>query len=143
MRPMFAILIDAVRCFQRNFEVHHPDSRQEFREAQLWIFDDTGNGPFSFEEVCYTLGIGVSAAGLISGSGSYVHLAEADRISIEVAGYERLRLFPAPEREPSFNAVTARSSRSFSLLDLQRFSECPNVTSFVSIGNPASLATIL
>jgi hypothetical protein len=57
MRLMAGILIDAVRCFQRNFAAHHPDRRQEFREAQFWIFDDMGTGPFAFEEVCNTLGI--------------------------------------------------------------------------------------
>jgi hypothetical protein len=57
MRLMTGLLIDAVRCFQRTFEAHHPDRRQEFREAQLWIFDDMGTGPFSFEHVCDTLGI--------------------------------------------------------------------------------------
>jgi hypothetical protein len=57
MRLMAGIVIDAVRCFQRNFEAHHPSRRQELREAQFWIFDDRGNGPFSFEEVCNTLGV--------------------------------------------------------------------------------------
>ena len=52
MRLMAGILIDAVRCFQRNFEAGSSDRRREFREAQFWIFDDKGNGPFSFQCVC-------------------------------------------------------------------------------------------
>ncbi len=52
---MAGILIDAVRCFQRNFEAHHASKRQEFREAEFWIFDDKGNGPFSFQCVCDSL----------------------------------------------------------------------------------------
>jgi hypothetical protein len=56
MRLMAGILIDAVRCFQRNF-TRHPNRRQEFREAQFWIFDDKGNGPFSFQHVCDLLEI--------------------------------------------------------------------------------------
>jgi hypothetical protein len=55
MRPMAGILIDAVRCFQNNFEARHPSRRQEFREARLWIFDDRGTGPFSFRSVCDSL----------------------------------------------------------------------------------------
>src|SRR6202035_2415415 len=55
MRLMAVILIDAVRCFQRNFEARHPNRRQQFREAQSWIFDDRGNGPFSFQCVCDSL----------------------------------------------------------------------------------------
>jgi len=55
MRLMAGILIDAVRCFQNNFEARHPSRRQEFREARLWIFDDRGTGPFSFRSVCDSL----------------------------------------------------------------------------------------
>jgi hypothetical protein len=57
MRLMAGILIDAVRCFQRNFEARGSDRRQEFREAQFWIFDDKANGPFSFQCVCESLEI--------------------------------------------------------------------------------------
>ena len=56
-RLMAGILIDAVRCFQRNFEARGSDRRQEFREAQFWIFDDKGDGPFSFQCVCDSLEI--------------------------------------------------------------------------------------
>ena len=55
MRLMAGILIDAVRCFQNNFEASHPGGRQKFREARLWIFDDEGGGPFSFRSVCDSL----------------------------------------------------------------------------------------
>jgi hypothetical protein len=57
MRLMAGILIDAVRCFQRSFEAPGSDRRQEFREAQFWIFDDKANGPFSFQCVCESLEI--------------------------------------------------------------------------------------
>jgi hypothetical protein len=55
MRLMAGILIDAVRCFQSNFEARHPSKRQEFWETRLWIFDDRGTGPFSFRSVCDSL----------------------------------------------------------------------------------------
>jgi len=55
MRLMAGILIDAVRCFQSNFEASHAGGRQKFREARLWIFDDEGGGPFSFRSVCDSL----------------------------------------------------------------------------------------
>ena len=58
MRLMSAILIDAVRCFKRNFEAHNPSRQRKFRKAQSWIFDDIENEPLAFEEVCDTLGIG-------------------------------------------------------------------------------------
>ena len=61
MRLMAGILIDAVRCLQRNFEARLPSRRQEFREAHLWIFDDKGIGPFSFQSVCESLHIDPAA----------------------------------------------------------------------------------
>src|SRR5271155_1434565 len=57
MRLMAGILIDAVRCFQRNYGAGESNRRQEFREAKSWIFDDLGDGPFSFLEVCNWLEI--------------------------------------------------------------------------------------
>jgi hypothetical protein len=57
LRLMDAVLVDAVRCFRRNFEARHRDGRQEFREAQFWIFHDKRSGPFSFEDVCDALGV--------------------------------------------------------------------------------------
>jgi hypothetical protein len=57
LRLMAGILVDAVRCFQRNFEARQPYKRQEFREARFWIFHDKENGPFSFKDVCEALEI--------------------------------------------------------------------------------------
>ena len=57
LRLMAAVLSDAMRCFQRNFAARHTHGRREFREAQFWIFEDKGTGPFSFEDVCDALGI--------------------------------------------------------------------------------------
>ena len=57
LRLMASILIDAVRCFQRNFDARQPYRRQEFREARFWIFHDQGKGPFSFDDVCLALDI--------------------------------------------------------------------------------------
>jgi hypothetical protein len=59
LRLMAGILIDATRCFQRNFEASDAKRRGEFRETEFWIFHDKGNddGPFSFEVVCAALEI--------------------------------------------------------------------------------------
>ena len=53
-RLMAGILIDAVRSFQRNLEARSSDRRQEFREAQFWVFDDKGN--FFFPECMRLVG---------------------------------------------------------------------------------------
>jgi hypothetical protein len=57
LRLMHAVLVDALRCFQRNFETRHRPGQQQFKEAQFWIFQDKGSGPFSFEDVCDVLGV--------------------------------------------------------------------------------------
>ena len=57
-RLMFAILMDAVRCFQTNLNARAMAKRRMFWEAKYWIFEEKGNGPFSFENVCGALEIG-------------------------------------------------------------------------------------
>jgi|SRR5271155_2049384 len=57
LRLMAGVLIDAVRCCQRNFEARETKRSAEFREADFWIFHDKGDGPFSFENVCAALEI--------------------------------------------------------------------------------------
>jgi len=54
---MHAILIDAVRCYQVNFDARRPSKKQEFSEARGWLFHDEDNGPFSFRKVCDELEI--------------------------------------------------------------------------------------
>jgi hypothetical protein len=57
MRLMGGVLADAVRSFQRNFDAQTASRREEFREAQHWIFHAKSDGPFSFEDVCEALDI--------------------------------------------------------------------------------------
>src|SRR5580704_8370093 len=51
-RLAFAVLLDAVHVFQANFQAQR-NRRREFAEAQEWLFGPQGDGPFSFENVCY------------------------------------------------------------------------------------------
>src|ERR1700692_1814547 len=57
LRLMAGVLIEGVRCFQRNFQARDAKRRREFRDAEFWIFHDQGDGPFSFEDVCSALEI--------------------------------------------------------------------------------------
>jgi hypothetical protein len=57
LRLMAGILIDALRCFQRNCDARDAKRRAEFGEAEVWIFHHKGDGPFSFENVCAALQI--------------------------------------------------------------------------------------
>ena len=57
MRLMHAILIDAVRCYQVNFDARSPSNKQQFSEARGWLFHNEGSGPFSLRKVCDALEI--------------------------------------------------------------------------------------
>ncbi len=56
-RLMHAILIDAVRCYEVNFDARRPSKKQQFSEAQGWLFHDEDSGPFSLRKVCDALEI--------------------------------------------------------------------------------------
>ena len=52
-RLMHAILIDAVRCYQMNFDACCLLKKQQFSEARGWLFHDEDSGP-SRSERCAT-----------------------------------------------------------------------------------------
>ncbi|MGH7865947.1 MAG: hypothetical protein ACREQB_13225 [Candidatus Binataceae bacterium] len=54
---MMAILEDALRCFQNHADAKVGSRRRLFQEAEHWLCGEGGEGPFSFETVCETLGI--------------------------------------------------------------------------------------
>ncbi len=54
---MMAILEDALRCFQNHVDAKSGSRKRLFNEAETWLYSDGGEGPFSFEMVCDTLGI--------------------------------------------------------------------------------------
>jgi hypothetical protein len=56
-RLMMAVLEDALRCFQNNSNAATGPRKRLFAEAEQWLCGETGDGPFSFDTVCETLGI--------------------------------------------------------------------------------------
>src|SRR6202035_4615867 len=56
-RLMMAVLEDALRCFQNNADAKSGQRKRLFAEAEHWLCGEGGDGPFSFEIVCETLGI--------------------------------------------------------------------------------------
>lgn len=56
-RLMFAVLADAVRCFQTYADARSRAGRRMFGEAEWWIWDRHSEGPFTFQAICETLGI--------------------------------------------------------------------------------------
>ena len=59
-RLALAVLVDAVRVFQTDFGALRPARKRQFNEAQEWLFGPQGDGPFSFENVCYLLDVAPS-----------------------------------------------------------------------------------
>lgn len=48
-----AVLMDALHVFQTNFGARTTKGIRHFNEAREWLLGPPGNGPFSFENVCY------------------------------------------------------------------------------------------
>jgi hypothetical protein len=56
-RLMFAVLNEAVRCYQNNVGVQRPHAQYLLAEVKEWLFRLPGDGPFSFESICEVLEI--------------------------------------------------------------------------------------
>ncbi len=55
---MFAVLEDAITCFQVHFAARDKKKTRLFREAEKWILlQEKSNWPFSFDNVCENLGL--------------------------------------------------------------------------------------
>ncbi len=59
-RLMFAVLTDAIECFQKYFNAESRRCRTLFGEASKWIESTDSTWPFSFEQICQTLNISPS-----------------------------------------------------------------------------------
>jgi len=51
-RLMFAVLTDAVECFQKHVDAKSRSRRSLFKEAEAWFASPESLRPFSFEYVC-------------------------------------------------------------------------------------------
>jgi hypothetical protein len=59
-RLMLAVLEDAMRCYQTCANSRSRAQRRLFVEAEGWLMDRRGDGPFAFDTVCEALGINAS-----------------------------------------------------------------------------------
>lgn len=102
-RLMMAVLEDALRCFQNNSDAKSGPRKRLFTEAEQWLCGEDGDGPFSFETVCETLGIepGFLRAGLREWRGQQLAGVSARRLA---------RRSPVV-RSGKISAPTRRSSR--------------------------------
>jgi hypothetical protein len=53
---MFAVLDDAIRCFQDNHSARCGGSKLLFDRARIWIFEVSTDWVFGFENICSVLG---------------------------------------------------------------------------------------
>lgn len=56
-RLMLAVLEDAIACMQKYFLAQKTKEKRLFRDAQEWILVKDSDWPFSFENICFHLGI--------------------------------------------------------------------------------------
>lgn len=56
-RLMLAVLEDALATFRRGIHSLCPTERQCFREVEHWLRSGDNESPFSFECICWTLGM--------------------------------------------------------------------------------------
>ena len=56
-RLMLAVLEDALATFRRGINSLIPAERQCFREVETWLRSNDCESPFSFECICWTLGM--------------------------------------------------------------------------------------
>lgn len=56
-RLMFAVLEDAIRCYQDNFISRSGKKKRHFEEVREWMLSEDGDWVFSFENVCDVLGV--------------------------------------------------------------------------------------
>ena len=54
---MFAVLTDAIECFQKYHGANAHRHRRLFSEAEAWISTRNSAWPYSFENICETLNI--------------------------------------------------------------------------------------
>jgi len=54
---MFAVLTDAIECFQKYLGATSRRNRNLFAEADAWINNREASGPFCFEHICEALNI--------------------------------------------------------------------------------------
>ncbi len=52
-RLSFAVLEDAISCFQKYVDAKGGKEKKLYDDAKSWIFDQNGDWPFSFENVCH------------------------------------------------------------------------------------------
>ena len=67
IKLMFAVLSDAIECFQRYIDAKNRRCRKIFAEAETWILCLENQGLFSFEQICEALHLSPSyiRAGLL------------------------------------------------------------------------------
>jgi hypothetical protein len=72
-RLMFAVLSDAVECFQRYRGAGNPTQRKLSNDAETWIRSEDAKWPYSFERICESLNIDASylRAGLMRWRATY------------------------------------------------------------------------
>jgi hypothetical protein len=57
MMLMFAVLEDAVSCFQKFSSATSRRGKKLFREAESWLMSENNDGLYTFDNICEVLGL--------------------------------------------------------------------------------------
>ena len=103
---MFAVLTDAIECFQRYASATDAKSRALYNDAAAWISKRDTASIFSFENICETLRLNPSylRLGLIQWRNKRVHRKPGSKRLREPLRYQyrvrhrRVSLYERPER---------------------------------------------
>lgn len=87
---MFAVLADAIECLQRYANATDRKDRALHDDAAAWISDRDAASPFSFENICETLGVNSSylRSGLMQYPNKRVHRTPGSRRLREPLRYQ-------------------------------------------------------
>jgi hypothetical protein len=103
---MFAVLTDAIECFQRYAGATDAKCRALHKDAAAWISNRDTASPFSFENICETLRLNPSylRLGLMQWHNKHVHRKPGSKRLREPLRYQyrvrhrRVGLYERPER---------------------------------------------
>ena len=90
---MIAVLSDAIECFWKYRKSRAALAIRLYQEAKSWLFADTENHPFSFLNICQTLGLEPSyiRRGILTGAESTPPVNTQSLADAELAGRRNIK----------------------------------------------------
>jgi hypothetical protein len=90
---MIAVLSDAIECFWKYRKSRAALAIRLYQEAKAWLFADNENQPFSFQNICQTLGLEPSyiRRGILTGAASAPPANDQSLAAAELGGRRNIK----------------------------------------------------